>query len=122
MTRVLSVFDLIVDVEESKKPVTCKEEDNVLYIRFLSSNKLEAKLNGQVINIPELELSDMHLQIAKTNLQLFNEASLLNALITVTNKLDSIIHSPVSGSITAADRKFHAKLKKGDVFEGCQVR
>jgi len=52
-------------------------------------------------------------------LQLFNEASLLNALITITNKLDSIIHSPSSSSRTAAEKKMLVQLKKGDVFEGC---
>ena len=72
----------------------CSEVDNVLYIRCPSSNQLEALLNGETVVIREQALSDMYFQLAQTNLQLFNEASLLNALITITNKLDSIIHSP----------------------------
>ena len=48
--------------------------------------------------------------MARTNLKLINEASLLNALITLTNKLDSIIHSPfkMTSSKSAADRKLLA--------------
>lgn len=40
----------------------CGEVDNVLYIRCLSSNQLEALLNGKTVVIREQALSDMYFQ------------------------------------------------------------
>ena len=70
MTRVLSIFDLVVDAPEidNRNDMDWMEAKDVLYIRLIRGNELEFKFNGHTKLVYNKALGKMHSQISTTNL------------------------------------------------------